>query len=90
LEKKCSVFFVIITIHKQCWATIGSGNMTEKDVQTYILNHIDIIFNDTKRLTTGNLAHHLPSILHDIAALKTNVFILLRDNTNLSKELWEK
>ena len=63
--------------------------MTEQDVKVYILNVIDNVYRDVKTMTTGNLAHRQACLLHDINAIKTNIFILIRDNTKLSESLWK-
>jgi len=61
--------------------------MTEADVRIFILGICDSIFKEVNTMTTGNLAHRKPCLLHDINTLKHNIFILIRDNTKLPKSL---
>ena len=62
--------------------------MTEQEVSQYIYNMIDEIYRDTKGMTTGNVSHRLPCLLHDILALRNNITLLINQNTKLSiKEL---
>ena len=64
--------------------------MTEKKVADYIINTIDNIYADTKRITSGNVSHMLPCLLHDIRALRNNIILLISQNTKLSIETLDK
>lgn len=58
--------------------------MNEEQVAQYIYRQIDNVYNDAKRITSGNVSHQLPSLLHDILAVRNNITMLISKNTDLS------
>lgn len=64
--------------------------MTEEEVVDSIYRQIDSIYADTKRLTSGNLVHSLPCLLHDILAVRSNITFLISKNTDLSIKKLDK
>lgn len=58
--------------------------MTEKEVADFIYRQIDGVYNDTKHITSGNVSHMLPCLLHDILAVRNNITLLISQNTKLS------
>ncbi len=70
--------------------SVKGKKLTEEEVVSCIYRQLDGVYNDTKRLTSGNLVHNLPCLLHDILAVRSNITFLISKNTDLDIKKLDK